>query len=93
MANINLPFEGEVTAHNKAAIKVINKASTGYGILGETAGGNDTAGVVGFNNNWVGVWGRSIKHVGVLGEGPIAGRFVGDVEVTGDIKLLNADCA
>jgi hypothetical protein len=30
---------------------------------------------------------------GLTGIGPIAGRFFGDVEVTGDIRLLNADCA
>jgi hypothetical protein len=29
----------------------------------------------------------------VLGGGRIAPRFEGDVEVTGDIRLLNADCA
>lgn len=65
---MNLPFEGEVTAEEKAAIKVTNKGRKGYGIWGQTTGDNDTAGVVGWNNNWVGVWGRSIKHVGVLGE-------------------------
>ena len=31
--------------------------------------------------------------VGVYGEGRIAGFFKGDVEVTGDIRLTNADCA
>jgi hypothetical protein len=41
----------------------------------------------------VGVIGKSKNWIGVLGQGPIAGRFEGDVEVTGDIRLLNADCA
>jgi hypothetical protein len=31
--------------------------------------------------------------VGVYGEGRVAGFFQGDVEVTGDIRLTNADCA
>jgi len=31
--------------------------------------------------------------VGVYGEGRVAGFFKGDVEVTGDIRLINADCA
>jgi hypothetical protein len=30
---------------------------------------------------------------GIFGKGAPAGRFEGDVEVTGDIRLLNADCA
>jgi hypothetical protein len=30
---------------------------------------------------------------GIFGQGAPAGRFEGDVEVTGDIRLLNADCA
>ena len=52
----------------------------------------------------IGVWGEATQttagaSIGVLGKGPIAGRFEGKVEVTGvievtgDIKLLNADCA
>jgi hypothetical protein len=28
-----------------------------------------------------------------LGKAPVAGYFEGEVHVTGDIKLLNADCA
>jgi hypothetical protein len=53
--------------------------------MGETTGehGKGGAGVIGKSKNWV----------GVLGQGPTAGRFEGDVEVTGDIRLLNADCA
>jgi hypothetical protein len=57
----------------------------GHGVIGETTGEHDKggAGVIGKSKNWI----------GVLGQGPIAGRFEGDVEVTGDIRLLNADCA
>jgi hypothetical protein len=40
------------------------------------------------------VCGESPTGVGVLGKGSkLAGRFEGDVEVTGDIRLTNADCA
>jgi hypothetical protein len=57
----------------------------GHGVIGETTGehARGGAGVIGKSKNWI----------GVLGQGPIAGRFEGDVEVTGDIRLLNADCA
>jgi hypothetical protein len=98
MANINLPFEGEVTADNKATIKVINKGikswgvegeatDTGgggvyghgpaYGVWGTCTGGNDTAGVVGWHDNWVGTWGRSKRHWGVLGESDSSHGVVG----------------
>lgn len=33
------------------------------------------------------------QAAGITGIGPVAGRFFGDVEVTGDIKLLGADVA
>jgi hypothetical protein len=42
------------------------------------------AGVVGISNSGVGVQGKG---------GRLAGFFEGDVEVTGDIRLANADCA
>jgi hypothetical protein len=54
------------------------------GVYGENSGG-------GF-----GIAGRSLQPggVGVLGEGAgLAGRFIGIVEVTGDIRLSNADFA
>jgi hypothetical protein len=57
----------------------------GHGVLGETTGEHAPGGV--------GVIGKSKNWIGVLGQGPIAGRFEGNVEVTGDIRLLNADCA
>ncbi len=54
----------------------------------------DASGVFGANNNGgIGVAGTSERGVGVLGRGKVAGRFEGDVEVTGDIRLVNADCA
>ena len=45
-------------------------------------------------NGGFGVVGVSETGIGVAGRGGrLAGRFDGDVEVTGDIRLANADCA
>jgi hypothetical protein len=51
------------------------------------------AGVVGQSVEGWGVYGKSESGVGVYAEGPTAGYFKGNVEVTGDIELLNGDCA
>ena len=54
------------------------------------------SGVYGENNGaGYGIAGRSMQPggVGIYGQGPIAGKFDGDVVVSGDIKLENADCA
>jgi hypothetical protein len=40
-----------------------------------------------------GVKGTSRHGPGIFGKGTPAGRFEGDVEVTGDIRLTNTDCA
>lgn len=40
-----------------------------------------------------GVHGENPNGIGVSGKGQLAGFFEGDVEVTGDIRLKNADCA
>jgi hypothetical protein len=76
----------------------------GAGVVGTSR----AAGVVGESSAWMGVYGLSkstIGGAGVMGEsvgtgagiygkgGRVAGFFEGDVEVTGDIRLLNADCA
>ena len=62
------------------------------GVHGES---QDQAGVVGISKNFVGVWGesQSATQPGVYGKGKLAAHFDGDVEVTTDIRLLNADCA
>ena len=40
------------------------------------------------------VFGESVSGIGVHGKGRrLAGLFEGDIEVTGDIRLTNADCA
>jgi hypothetical protein len=65
------------------------------GVFGETtssAGGTGVwgehkaagTGVIGISNDGIGIEGKG---------GKLAGRFEGDVEVTGDIRLANADCA
>lgn len=56
-------------------------SQTGNGVWGHTEAGT---GVVGTSNTGVGVYGKG---------GRLAGFFEGDVEVTGDIRLANADCA
>jgi len=65
----------------------------------------NTEGVVGISTKSTGVWGQTdgdgrgvagtSKHgIGVYGfGGHLAAFFEGDVEVTGDIRLTNADCA
>jgi hypothetical protein len=53
----------------------------GSGVTGESASG---AGVVGISKTGIGVHGRGSK---------LAALFEGDVEVTGDIRLTNGDCA
>lgn len=50
--------------------------------------------VHGISRTGDGVFGESVAGVGVHGKGRrLAGFFEGDVEVTGDIRLTNADCA
>jgi hypothetical protein len=50
-------------------------------------------GVYGHSKRNVGVYGESEEGAGVYGKGALAAKFEGDVEVTGDIRLTNADCA
>jgi hypothetical protein len=55
----------------------------------------NNAGVIGINDKGgFGIIGVSEQGIGISGKGGrLAGRFEGDVEVTGDIRLTNADCA
>lgn len=84
---------------------LVGTSNAGDGIFGQ--GANN--GVVGRSKaaNHSGVWADNLGGgfgvtgtsdapggVGVFGRGAkLAGRFEGDVEVTGDIRLVNADCA
>jgi hypothetical protein len=74
---------------------VIGKSQTGHGVYGETASTAGGAGVWGeHKGKGVGVFGGSSGGIGVYGKGgQLAARFEGDVEVTGDIRLTNADLA
>lgn len=64
----------------------------GFGVYGEAVG----TGVAGVSKTWMGVYGETQSTTGgagVCGKGKLAGLFQGDVVVTGDIQLTNADCA
>jgi hypothetical protein len=67
-------------------------------VYGETESSNGGAGVTGKGAN-IGVRGESANGIAVLGLGRLAGVFEGQVqvkgnmEVSGDIRLINADCA
>jgi hypothetical protein len=63
----------------------------GFGVSGSSA---TNVGVTGDSESGTGVRGVSQTGIGVYGQGGyLAGSFHGDVEVTGDIRLTNADCA
>ncbi len=74
---------------------VVGESDTFQGVFGHSRA---NAGVVGESEEFDGVFGMSKKATaaGVSGHnaaGGLAGFFEGDVEVTGDIRLTNADCA
>jgi len=81
---------------------VLGESQDAEGVRGV---GHKGAGISG-SSGWIGVYGKSTEGIGVYGEsgtfgvgvqgkgGRLAGLFQGDVEVTGDIRLMsNADCA
>lgn len=81
---------------------VVGVSKTGSGVWGQTTSGRAVVGVN--DEEGTGVWGETkqgrgvvgISHqdIGVFGKGGrLAAQFEGDVEVTGDIRLTNADCA
>jgi hypothetical protein len=55
-------------------------------------GNGPEAGVAGFSDQGIGVLAQS-GGIGIKAQAPIAGRFEGDVVVTGDIQLPGADYA
>lgn len=67
---------------------------SGTGVYGGSKGGSGF-GVRGDSTDGIAVQGQSFGNgIAVQGiGGRLAGRFEGDVEVTGDIRLSNADCA
>jgi hypothetical protein len=91
-----------VAGQSKQSAGVRGTSEAGRGTEGVST---DSEGVVGFSKKSTGVWGQadgagtgvlgtSNSGVGIHGKGGrLAGFFEGDVEVTGDIRLANADCA
>src|SRR3954447_21900751 len=83
------------------AVKGVSSTLEGIGVYGESQEaegvrgvGHNGAGVSGTSDKWIGVYGESTSGIGVQGKGRLlAGLFQGDVEVTGDIRLAQADCA
>jgi len=61
---------------------VVGISTAGHGVWGQTEGGG--AGVLATSKGGVGIHAKG---------GRLAGFFEGDVEVTGDLRLVNADCA
>src|SRR5262245_11839796 len=74
---------------------VIGTSKTWHGVYGETQSTTGGAGVWGEHKGaGSGVVGISASGAGVYGKGGrVAGYFEGDVEVKGDIRLVNGDCA
>lgn len=70
---------------------VFGISEKGRGVIGVAI---VATGVEGNSTSGAGVFGSSQTGIGVHGKGGrLAGLFEGDVEVTGDIRLTNADCA
>lgn len=96
---------GVSKANNKAGVFGLSKMPGGRGVVGDSTEfqgvyghSAKNAGVVGESDTFDGVWGssRNPTAAGVSGHnvaGGLAGYFDGDVIVTGDIRLVNADCA
>jgi hypothetical protein len=91
-----------VSGHAGNGSGVSGLAGSGTGVIGKSATGRGVWGIsdgfiatVGDSTSGTGVWGHSVSGIGVYGrsETGIAGHFEGDVEVTGDIRLQNGDCA
>lgn len=93
-----------VTGESETFQGVLGTSRDNAGVVGESAKFHavfgishdvNNAGVFGTNDKGgFGVIGVSAQGVGISGKGGrLAGFFEGDVEVTGDIRLANADCA
>jgi hypothetical protein len=79
---------------------VIGKSPSGRGVwgwsesfMGTVGDSVSSSGLFGHSQSGAGVYAISDSSRGLLARGVPAGRFEGDVEVTGDIKLANGDCA
>lgn len=80
-----------VTGDSETFAGVRGTSIHGRGVEGWST---DQEGVVGISTNNTGVLATSKNGVGIWGKGGrLAAFFEGDVEVTGDLRLTNADCA
>lgn len=79
---------------NQQGVMGLSNSDTGTGVYGGSAIG---FGAGNPDSHGIGVRGETMSGVGVQGRAfgqGLAGKFIGDVEVTGDIRLVNAgDCA
>jgi hypothetical protein len=93
-----------VTGFSKDGLGVRGDSTNGFAAVHGNGGKNgvfgfttsENSGVLGSNEGkGAGVSGISKNGIGVFGIGPVAGRFEGDVQVTGDITLtgIGQDCA
>jgi hypothetical protein len=93
VVGISATFQGVYgkSIDNAGVVGESDKLHALFGICHNSNGG----GVFGTNDKGgVGLIGVSDSGIGVVARGSVlAGRFEGDVEVTGDIRLANADCA
>jgi hypothetical protein len=98
ISNGNLGVSGEsqlfpgVRGHSVNGRGTEGFSDTLEGVVGIS---KQSTGVLGISEaSGAGVIGQSASGIGVHGKGGrLAGFFEGDVEVTGDIRLANADCA
>jgi hypothetical protein len=80
-----------VEGNSSNGVGVYGSSKEGRGVVGVASA---ATGVEGNSTDGAGVYGSSQNGIGVHGRGGrLAGYFDGDVEVTGDIRLANADCA
>jgi hypothetical protein len=80
-----------VHAISNTADGVFGISEKGRGVVGVAKA---ATGVEGNSTDGAGLFGSSLTGIGVHGKGGrLAGFFEGDVAVTGDIRLANADCA
>ena len=86
---------GVTTANGHAGVAGVCDTGVGNGVYGRS---KEASGVVGYSSSdaHAAVAGANDNSagIGIYGKGGrLAGLFDGDVEVKGDIRLLNADCA
>lgn len=89
-----LPMDMHTVSGSGLTVVGVEGTSTQNNGVHGTSAAPGASGVYGDNTSGgYGIAGRSMDGIGVFGEGRLAGQFVGDVEVSGDIRLMNADCA